>query len=133
MSIDLTQLNDEQLAPVLDTEGAVLVTAGAGSGKTRLLTYRIAHIIEDLSIPSYNVLALTFTNKAAGEMKERIAKMGVDDGVWIFTFHALCVRILRKFITSLGFFTNFTIYGETERLSVIKKVLKYKKNIIRSF
>lgn len=127
MSIDLTQLNDEQLAPVLDTEGAVLVTAGAGSGKTRLLTYRIAHIIEDLSIPSYNVLALTFTNKAAGEMKERIAKMGVDDGVWIFTFHALCVRILRKFITSLGFFTNFTIYGETERLSVIKKVLKEKK------
>ena len=127
MAIDLSKLNDEQLAPVMDTEGAVLVTAGAGSGKTRLLTYRIAHIIEDLNVPPYNVLALTFTNKAAGEMKERLSRMGVSDGVWVFTFHALCVRILRKFITALGFSQNFTIYGETERLSVIKKVLKDKK------
>ena len=98
MSYDLSQLNEEQRLPVFETEGAVLVTAGAGSGKTRLLTHRICHIINDLNIAPYNVLALTFTNKAANEMKERLEKMGCDNSLWVFTFHALCVRILRKYI-----------------------------------
>lgn len=100
MSLDLSKLNEEQIKPVLDTEGAVLVTAGAGSGKTRLLTHRIAHLIEDLKVKPYNILAITFTNKAANEMRQRLASMLVDkaEDIWVFTFHALCIRILRKFI-----------------------------------
>lgn len=126
MNIDLSQLNEEQRLPVLHTEGAVLVTAGAGSGKTRLLTHRICHIINDLDVKPYNVLALTFTNKAANEMKERLERMGCDNSLWVFTFHALCVRILRKYIKLLGFDGNFTIYDESEKNSVIKKILKEK-------
>ena len=97
MSLDLSKLNEEQIKPVLDTEGAVLVTAGAGSGKTRLLTHRIAHLIEDLEVKPYNILAITFTNKAANEMRQRLASMLVDkaEDIWVFTFHALCIRILR--------------------------------------
>ena len=79
MSYDLSQLNEEQKLPVFHTEGAVLVTAGAGSGKTRLLTHRICHIINDLNVAPYNVLALTFTNKAANEMKERLEKMELQN------------------------------------------------------
>lgn len=126
MSYDLSQLNEEQRLPVFETEGAVLVTAGAGSGKTRLLTHRICHIINDLNVAPYNVLALTFTNKAANEMKERLEKMGCDNSLWVFTFHALCVRILRKYIDLLGFKSNFAIYGESEKLSLIKKIFKEK-------
>ncbi len=126
MNIDLTQLNDEQRLPATETEGAVLVTAGAGSGKTRLLTYRIGHLIADLGVAPYNILAITFTNKAAGEMKSRLAAMGCDDSIWVFTFHALCGRMLRKYAPSVGFTSNFTIYGEAEKLSVIKKILKEK-------
>ncbi len=127
MSFSLDSLNEEQLKPVMQTEGAVLVTAGAGSGKTRLLTHRIAHIIEDLGVPAYNVLAITFTNKAANEMRERLDKMLGDDAadVWVFTFHALCVRILRKFIKNLGGYTSgFSIYGEQEKEHCIKRILK---------
>lgn len=126
MKIDLTQLNKEQMIPVLNTEGAILVTAGAGSGKTRLLTHRIYHIINDLDVKPYNILALTFTNKAANEMKERLEKMGCDNSLWVFTFHALCVRILRKYIDKIGFKSNFTIYAEQEKNSLIKKILKEK-------
>ena len=118
MSFSLDTLNEEQLKPVMQTEGAVLVTAGAGSGKTRLLTHRIAHIIEDLGVPPYNVLAITFTNKAANEMRERLDKMLEGDAtdIWVFTFHALCVRILRKYIKNLGgYSSSFSIYGEQEK------------------
>lgn len=145
MNFDLSTLNKEQLAPVLDTEGAVLVTAGAGSGKTRLLTHRIAYIIAEGKAERYNILAITFTNKAANEMRERLSKM-VDraDEIWIFTFHALCVRILRKFIGKIeGFNSNFSIYGENEKSNAVKRILKdfsekgkigdvsdYEKNVI---
>lgn len=121
----LEKLNDVQKEAVLETEGAVLVTAGAGSGKTRLLTHRIAHLIKELGVPPYNILAITFTNKAANEMRTRLEKMlGTVDGIWIFTFHAACVRILRQFIDKIGFDKNFTIYGEAETKAVIKRIVK---------
>ncbi|MDE7165396.1 MAG: UvrD-helicase domain-containing protein [Clostridiales bacterium] len=121
----LEKLNEVQQRAVLDTEGAVLVTAGAGSGKTRLLTHRIAHLIKDLKVPPYNIIAITFTNKAANEMRSRLESMLDNvDGIWIFTFHAACVRILRRFIDRIGFDKNFTIYGETETKAVIKRIVK---------
>lgn len=119
------ELNEIQKQAVLDTEGAVLVTAGAGSGKTRLLTHRIVHLIRDLGVPPYNVLAITFTNKAAEEMRNRLeAMLDNADGIWIFTFHAACVRILRRFIDKIGFDKNFTIYGDAETKSVVKHICK---------
>ncbi|MDE6617544.1 MAG: UvrD-helicase domain-containing protein [Clostridiales bacterium] len=121
----LETLNEVQKRAVLDTEGAVLVTAGAGSGKTRLLTHRIAHLINDLHVQPYNILAITFTNKAADEMRTRLGKMLDNiDGIWIFTFHAACVRILRRFIDRIGFDKNFTIYGETETKAIVKRIAK---------
>lgn len=121
----LEELNEIQKQAVLDTEGAVLVTAGAGSGKTRLLTHRIAHLINELHVPAYNILAITFTNKAANEMRSRLCSMLDNiDGIWIFTFHAACVRILRRFIDRIGFDKNFTIYGETETKAVVKRICK---------
>ncbi len=125
MSI-VDNLNEEQRLPVLQTDGAVLVTAGAGSGKTRLLTHRIAYLILEKGVAPYNILAITFTNKASNEMKERIAKM-VDCGeqVWVSTFHRLCVLILRKFIDKFpGFTTNFTIYADVEKNRLLKEVYK---------
>ena len=89
-------LNEEQLKPVLDTEGAVLVLAGAGSGKTRVLTYRIAYLIGEKHVDPHNILAITFTNKAANEMKERVQNVTGAYGVWISTFHSMCARILRS-------------------------------------
>ena len=125
MSI-VDNLNEEQRLPVLTSEGAVLVTAGAGSGKTRLLTHRIAYLIKEKDVPPYNILAITFTNKAANEMKERVTSM-VDCGnqVWISTFHRLCVMILRRFIDKFeGFNTNFTIYADAEQSRVLKDIFK---------
>ena len=125
MSI-VDNLNEEQRLPVLQSEGAVLVTAGAGSGKTRLLTHRIAYLILEKGVSPYNILAITFTNKASNEMKERIAKM-VDcgDQVWVSTFHRLCVLILRRFIDRfVGFTTNFTIYADMEKNRLLKEVYK---------
>lgn len=119
------ELNDIQKQAVLETEGAVLVTAGAGSGKTRLLTHRIVHLIKDLNVAPYSILAITFTNKAANEMRERLMTMTENtDGIWIFTFHAACVRILRRFIDKIGFGKNFTIYGDAETKSVVKRICK---------
>ena len=94
---DINSLNEEQLAPLKETEGAVLVTAGAGSGKTRLLTHRVAYLLKEKGVLPFNILAITFTNKAAGEMKSRIAEMveGAEQ-IWISTFHSMCARILRR-------------------------------------
>ena len=117
-------LNPEQLRPVMDTDGAVLVLAGAGSGKTRVLTYRIAYLIEERGVNPYNILAITFTNKAASEMKERVLKVTGKSGVFISTFHALCARILRAEIEQLGNYTaNFTIYDDNDTTRIIKRVI----------
>lgn len=124
MSEFLSKLNEEQIKPVLATEGAVLVIAGAGSGKTRVLTSRIAHIVKDLNVPPYNVLAITFTNKAADEMKERLSGMidGIDD-MWVCTIHSMCVRMLRYGAERIGYGRDFSIYSESDKEKVLKRVI----------
>lgn len=118
-------LNREQLLPVLRTEGAVLVTAGAGSGKTRLLTHRIAYLIKEKGVSPYNILAITFTNKAAREMQERVERLvGENNPVWISTFHSMCVRMLRRDAEKIGFTKNFSIYSETEKARVLKEIYR---------
>ncbi|AEB76853.1 DNA helicase PcrA [Clostridium botulinum] len=119
-------LNEEQYKAATAIEGPVLVLAGAGSGKTRVLTYRIAHMIEDLGIPQYNILAITFTNKAAGEMKDRIKKLVSNsiDSMWVSTFHSCCVRILRREIDKLGYSKNFAIYDSSDQKNLIKQCMK---------
>ncbi|HIU80545.1 MAG TPA: UvrD-helicase domain-containing protein [Candidatus Coproplasma excrementipullorum] len=121
----LSSLNSEQIKPVTDTEGPVLVLAGAGSGKTRVLTSRIAYILEKGLCSPQGILAITFTNKAAGEMRERLEGMlGDTSGMWICTIHSMCVRILRQFAAEAGIKSNFSIYSETERANIIKKSFK---------
>ena len=125
MKYDIESLNEEQLAPLKEIEGAVLVTAGAGSGKTRLLTHRIAYLIENCKISPFNILAITFTNKAANEMRERVEQM-VDEAkyVWISTFHSMCAKILRRDIENLPYFTrDFSIYSDSDSEKVVKEVL----------
>jgi len=117
-------LNDRQREAVFHTEGPLLVLAGAGSGKTRALTHRIAYLIEEKNVSPWNILAITFTNKAAGEMKERVAKLvEYGDSVWVATFHSTCVRILRRYIDRLGYDTDFTIYDSDDQKSVLKQVI----------
>lgn len=124
----LNGLNPEQQNAVKATDGPLLIMAGAGSGKTRVLTHRIGYLIVEKGVNPYNILALTFTNKAAREMRERIGKMmgGTADEIWISTFHSMCVRILRRDIDRLGFNRNFTILDTTDQQSVIKGILKDK-------
>lgn len=119
-------LNEEQLAAAIDTEGAVLVTAGAGSGKTRLLTHRIVHLISDCGVKPYCILAVTFTNKAAAEMKNRLIAMeSMAESVWVSTFHSMCVRILRRDIDKLGRYNkNFTIYADDDSERAVKRIIK---------
>ena len=117
----LDSLNEEQIKPVLDTEGAVLVLAGAGSGKTRVLTSRIAYLVHEKKVPASAILAITFTNKAANEMKERVARIVDARNMWVCTIHSMCVRILRDYAEEVGIKSNFSIYSETERANVIKK------------
>ncbi|WP_010294241.1 DNA helicase PcrA [Clostridium senegalense] len=119
-------LNKEQYEAASTVDGPVLILAGAGSGKTRVLTYRIAHMIEDLNIYPSQILAITFTNKAAGEMKERIAKLvgDVAESMWISTFHSSCVRILRREIDKLGYNKNFTIYDSYDSKTLVKQCIK---------
>lgn len=126
MSFSLNSLNEEQYNAVTQTEGAVLVTAGAGSGKTRVLTTRIAHILCELNVKPYEVLAITFTNKAANEMRSRLYEMGAPaKDVWGFTFHGFCLKILRKFIDKLpNYNSNFSIFAEQEREHCIKRIVK---------
>lgn len=124
---DIKFLNEEQLKPAMDTDGAILVTAGAGSGKTRLLTHRICYLIENKKVNPYNILAITFTNKATNEMKERIESMlpGLGHGVWISTYHSMCARILRDNIDNLeGFNRNFTVYDSNDKDKLLKKLFK---------
>ena len=119
-------LNKEQKEAVLHTEGPLLLLAGAGSGKTRVLTHRVAYLIDEMGVNPWNILAITFTNKAAQEMRERvdqIAGFGADQ-VWVATFHATCMRILRRHIDRLGYDSNFTIYDTDDQKSVIKQVCK---------
>ena len=122
----MSELNDMQQAAVQYKEGPLLLLAGAGSGKTRVLTHRIAHLIEEEGVNPYNILAITFTNKAAGEMRERVDRIvsfGAES-VWVSTFHSLCVRILRRFIDRLDYQNNFTIYDSDDQKAVVKACLK---------
>ena len=129
----LKNLNEEQKIAAQTTQGAVLVTAGAGSGKTRMLTHRIAHLVSELNVNPNHILAITFTNKAAGEMKERLEKMiGSLEDMWVCTFHAMCSRILRQNIDILGYTKSFSIYGDTEKMRVIKRVMENVKTDINA-
>ena len=121
---ELDRLNEEQLSPVLDTEGAVLVLAGAGSGKTRVLTARIAHLIAGMGVPPEHILAITFTNKAAAEMRTRLEGMTDTSRMWVCTIHSMCVKILRMYAEKRGLSQNFSIYSEQERAAVIKQAFK---------
>ncbi|WP_163653720.1 DNA helicase PcrA [Listeria sp. PSOL-1] len=126
----LAGLNPEQKNAVETTEGPLLIMAGAGSGKTRVLTHRIAYLIKEREVNPYNILAITFTNKAAREMKARIGSLlgSTSESIWISTFHSMCVRILRRDIDRIGYARNFTILDSGDQLSVIKGILK-EKNI----
>ena len=119
-------LNEQQQQGVFTTEGPVLILAGAGSGKTRVLTHRTAYLIEELGVNPYNIMAITFTNKAAGEMRERIDDMvGYgSESIWVATFHSTCVRILRRYIDRLGYDTNFTIYDADDQKTLMKDICK---------
>ena len=119
-------LNPQQLEAVHATEGAVLILAGAGSGKTRVITYRIAHLIENQNLRPDSILAVTFTNKAAQQMKERVnallrTRLGSP---LIATFHSFCVRVLRRHISAIGYGNDFTIYDDADQLSLVKGCLK---------
>ena len=123
--MNLQGLNREQRKAAETLDGPVLILAGAGSGKTRALTYRIANLI-DHGVAPWHILAITFTNKAAKEMRERVSALVGEDGedVWVSTFHSMCARILRRDIEKLGFASSFTIYDTDDSLRVIKDCLK---------
>lgn len=119
-------LNDMQQLAVFHTEGPLLILAGAGSGKTRVLTHRIAYLIEEKNVAPYNIMAITFTNKAAAEMRNRVDKIvgfGAEQ-VWVSTFHSACVRILRRFIDKIGYNNDFTIYDTDDQKKLLKNVIK---------
>ncbi|MBS1476599.1 MAG: UvrD-helicase domain-containing protein, partial [Acholeplasmatales bacterium] len=125
--MDLSSLNNNQRLAVETTEGPVMVMAGAGSGKTRVLTYRIAHLILDLGVLPSSILAVTFTNKAAREMKERVEVLTHEDvrHMWVSTFHSFCARFLRIELDSFeGYTSKFTIIDEDDALKIIRDILK---------
>ena len=124
--MDLTHLNDMQRKAVKHTEGPLLVLAGAGSGKTRVLTHRIAYLVEEKGVYPYNILAITFTNKGAREMKERLEKLMGEKtkDLWVSTFHSSCVRILRMDIEKIGYEKNFVIYDTSDQQTVMKECIK---------
>ena len=122
----LNELNPKQREAVNQINGPCLVIAGAGSGKTKVLTYKVAHLIDDCDVRPWNILAITFTNKAANEMKERIQNLVGDviNDIWLGTFHSICVRILRKFIDRLGYDVSFVIFDSADQKTLVKKCLK---------
>ncbi|MDO4720215.1 MAG: DNA helicase PcrA [Peptostreptococcaceae bacterium] len=124
--MELSGLNEAQYKAVETVEGPLLILAGAGSGKTRVITYRIAHMIENLGISPYSILAITFTNKAAREMKERVCDRIGDEAekIWISTFHSLCVRILRREIEKIGYGRSFNIYDAQDQQTLIKECIR---------
>jgi DNA helicase-2/ATP-dependent DNA helicase PcrA len=123
---NLADLNDAQREAVVYGDGPLLVVAGAGSGKTRVLTHRIAHLVQQRGVPPWRILAITFTNKAANEMRERVAQMsGPDaDKMWVMTFHSACGRILRRDAERLGYASNFTIYDQGDQLRLVKRCIE---------
>lgn len=123
----LSGLNPEQKEAVLHDEGPLLILAGAGSGKTRVITHRIAYLVEHRGVSPRNILAITFTNKAAREMKERVENLlgpHTTRGMWIGTFHSMMARVLRQFAQLLGFSSNFTILDTSEQRTIVKDVTK---------
>lgn len=123
----VTGMNPQQAEAVKATEGPLLIMAGAGSGKTRVLTHRIAYLVVERQVYPSKILAITFTNKAAREMRERIDAIlgnGTTDGMWVSTFHSMCVRILRRNIDRIGYTKSFSILDSSDQLSVIKNILK---------
>ena len=123
--MELSGLNEAQREAVLCTEGPLLVLAGAGSGKTRVLTYRIANIINEGKASPWEILAITFTNKAAAEMRERLSGLigGAARGMWVSTFHSMCVRMLRADAEKVGFTRNFTIYDTDDQKRLVKTIM----------
>lgn len=127
METDLIEgLNDKQKEAVLETDGPCLVIAGAGSGKTKVLTHKIAYLIGEKHVSPWNILAITFTNKAANEMKERVAGLigDIANDMWLGTFHSICVRILRRYIDRIGFTSSFVIFDTSDQKSLIKECMK---------
>ena len=123
--MDINTLNDKQKEALLATKGPLLILAGAGSGKTKVVTSKIAYLIEELQVPSWKILAITFTNKAANEMRDRVSKLIDEDisSMWIGTFHSICVRILRKNIEKIGYSSSFTIYDRDDQITVVKEAI----------
>ena len=123
--MDINTLNDKQKEALLATKGPLLILAGAGSGKTKVVTSKIAYLIEELQVPSWKILAITFTNKAANEMRDRVSKLIDEDisSMWIGTFHSICVRILRKNIDKIGYSSSFTIYDRDDQITVVKEAI----------
>ncbi|MEG0661719.1 MAG: UvrD-helicase domain-containing protein, partial [Anaerovoracaceae bacterium] len=121
----LDNLNKEQREAALHKDGPLLILAGAGSGKTSTMTHRIAHLIEEEGVDPYHILAVTFTNKAAGEMRERVESLlGGQVNMWIMTFHAACLRILRKYAEVLGYTNDFVVYDPVDTKAIIKNIIK---------
>ena len=122
----LKGLNDKQYEAVVNTEGPCLVIAGAGSGKTKVLTHKIAYLMHNVGVKPWNILAITFTNKAANEMKERVEKLvgEVAKDMWIGTFHSICVRILRRYIDRIGFTSSFVIFDTSDQRTIVKQCIK---------
>ncbi len=123
----LEGLNPEQEQAVKHFKGPLLILAGAGSGKTRVLTHRIAYLIEEYGVNPWNILAITFTNKAAGEMRERVDNIVTSGAeyIWVSTFHSACVRILRRHIEALGYSRSSTIYDADDQRTLMRDILKY--------
>ena len=122
----LQSLNPVQKEAASCTEGPLLILAGAGSGKTRVLTHRIAYLIEEKGVNPWNIMAITFTNKAAQEMRERVDQIvGFgSESIWVSTFHSSCVRMLRRYIDRLGYDNNFTIYDTDDQKTLMRQILK---------